>query len=49
MEDILGTHLNTALVTAIKEKSNYSAIAKKELDAAAKEITSYLKEQGGYF
>jgi multiple sugar transport system substrate-binding protein len=49
MEDILGTHLNTALVTAIKEKKNYSAIAKKELNAAAGEITSYLKEQGGYF
>jgi hypothetical protein len=36
-------------VTGIKEKKNYSAIAKKELNAAANEITSYLKEQGGYF
>jgi multiple sugar transport system substrate-binding protein len=49
MEDILGTHLNNALVTAVKEKKNFSATAKKELDAAAKEMTSYLKEQGGYF
>jgi multiple sugar transport system substrate-binding protein len=48
MEDILGTHLNQALVTAVQQKSNYQAIAQKELTAAANEITAFLKQQGGY-
>jgi multiple sugar transport system substrate-binding protein len=49
MEDILGTHLNQALVTAVQQKSNYKSIAQKELTAAANEITAFLKQQGGYF
>jgi multiple sugar transport system substrate-binding protein len=49
MEDILGTALNEALVEAIAQKENYDAIAKKHLQAAAEQITSYLKQQGGYF
>ena len=36
-------------MTAVKEKQNFSAIAQKELNAAAEEMTSYLKDQGGYF
>jgi len=48
MEDILGTHLNEALVEAIAAKANYDAIAQKHLTAAAGEITAYLKQQGGY-
>ncbi len=39
MEDILGTHLNEALVEAIAAKANYDAIAQKHLTAAAGEIT----------
>jgi multiple sugar transport system substrate-binding protein len=49
MEDILGTHLNEALVEAIAAKANYDAIAKKHLTAAAGQISDYLKQQGGYF
>ena len=49
MEDILGTALNEALVEAIAQKENYDAIAKKHLQAAAEQISSYLKQQGGYF
>jgi multiple sugar transport system substrate-binding protein len=49
MEDILGTQLNEALVEAIAAKSGYTQIAQKHLNAAASQITSYLKEQGGYF
>jgi multiple sugar transport system substrate-binding protein len=49
MEDILGTHLNIALVEAIAAKANYDAIAQAHLEAAAGEITDYLKQQGGYF
>jgi len=49
MEDILGTHVNEALVEAIAAKANYDAIAQKHLEAAAGEITDYLKQQGGYF
>jgi multiple sugar transport system substrate-binding protein len=49
MEDILGTHLNMALVEAIAAKANYDAIAQAHLEAAAGEITDYLKQQGGYF
>ncbi len=49
MEDILGTALNEALVEAIAQKSNYDAIATKHLQAAAEQITAYLKQQGGYF
>jgi multiple sugar transport system substrate-binding protein len=49
MEDILGTHLNMALVEAIAAKANYDAIAQTHLQAAAGEITDYLKQQGGYF
>jgi hypothetical protein len=48
MEDILGTHLNEALVTAIERKSGYSQIAKQSLTAAANETTAFLKQQGGY-
>ncbi len=48
MEDILGTHLNQALVAAVQEKRNYRAIAQKELTAAANETTAFLKQQGGY-
>ena len=48
-EDILGIHLNQALVQAVAEKGNYTAIAQKELTAAANEITDYIKQQGGYF
>ena len=49
MEDILGTQLNEALVEAIAAKSGYTQIAQKHLNTAASQITSYLKEQGGYF
>jgi hypothetical protein len=49
MEDILGTHLNMALVEAIAAKANYDAIAQTHLELAAGEITDYLKQQGGYF
>jgi len=49
MEDILGTQLNEALVEAISAKSGYTQIAQKHLTAAANQITSYLKQQGGYF
>ena len=49
MEDILGTHLNEALVTALHQKSNYHSIAQSALTKAASEITTYLKQQGGYF
>lgn len=49
MEDILGTALNEALVEAIATKANYDAIAQKHLEAAAGQITDYLKQQGGYF
>jgi hypothetical protein len=49
MEDILGTALNEALVEAIAQKGNYDAIAKKHLEAAAGQITAYLKQQEGYF
>ena len=48
MEDILGTSLNEALVEAIAKKSGYHAIAQKHLSSAAKQITAYLKQQGGY-
>jgi spermidine/putrescine-binding protein len=48
MEDILGTALNEALVEAISKKSGYHAIAQKHLSSAAKQITAYLKQQGGY-
>jgi multiple sugar transport system substrate-binding protein len=47
-EDILGTRLNQALVEAIQKKSGYSSIAKTHLTAAANEMSSYIKEQGGY-
>jgi multiple sugar transport system substrate-binding protein len=49
MEDILGTQLNEALVEAISAKSGYTQIAQKHLTSAANQITSYLKQQGGYF
>jgi multiple sugar transport system substrate-binding protein len=49
MEDILGTHLNEALVTAIHKKSGYTQIAQSALNKAANETTAYLKQQGGYF
>jgi multiple sugar transport system substrate-binding protein len=48
MEDILGTALNEALVEAIAKKKGYHAIAQKHLSSAAKQITAYLKQQGGY-
>ncbi len=47
-EDILGTHLNEALVTAIQKKSGYSAIAQQALTKAGNEITQFIKQQGGY-
>jgi multiple sugar transport system substrate-binding protein len=47
-EDILGTHLNEALVTAIQQKSGYTQIAQKALNAAAGEISTFIKQQGGY-
>ena len=49
MEDILGTHLNEALVQALQQKGNYHSIAQAKLTQAANEITAYLKQQGGYF
>jgi ABC-type glycerol-3-phosphate transport system substrate-binding protein len=49
MEDILGTALNEALTEAISKKKDYHAIAQKHLSSASKQITSYLKQQGGYF
>jgi ABC-type glycerol-3-phosphate transport system substrate-binding protein len=49
MEDILGTELNKALVEAISAKSGFTQIAQKHLTAAGNQITSYLKQQGGYF
>jgi multiple sugar transport system substrate-binding protein len=48
LEDILGTHLNQALVTAIKRKGGYQQIAKEALTKAANETTQFLKQQGGY-
>jgi multiple sugar transport system substrate-binding protein len=48
MEDILGTALNEALVEAIGKKKGYQGIAQKHLSSAAKQITAYLKQQGGY-
>jgi len=48
-EDILGTHLNQALVEAIQKKSGYQQIAQKQLTAAGNELTAYMKQQGGYF
>jgi len=47
-EDILGTHLNEALVTAIQKKSGYQAIAQDALTKAGNEITAFIKQQGGY-
>ncbi|MBX5469211.1 MAG: extracellular solute-binding protein [Thermoleophilaceae bacterium] len=47
-EDILGTHLNQALVEAIQKKSGYTAIAKSHLTKAANEIAQFIKQQGGY-
>src|SRR3954452_12367741 len=47
-EDILGTHLNQALVTAIQQKSGFTQTAQKALTAAASEMTSFIKQQGGY-
>jgi multiple sugar transport system substrate-binding protein len=47
-EDILGTRLNEALVTAIQRKSGYAAIAQQQLTAAANEISQFIKQQGGY-
>jgi multiple sugar transport system substrate-binding protein len=49
MEALLGAALNEALVEAIAKKKNYHAIAQKHLSSAAKQITAYLKQQGGYF
>jgi multiple sugar transport system substrate-binding protein len=49
MEDILGTHLNQALVEAIHKKSGFTDIAQRELTKAANETTAYLKQAGGYF
>jgi multiple sugar transport system substrate-binding protein len=48
MEAILGAALNEALVEAVAKKSGYHAIAQKHLSSAAKQITAYLKQQGGY-
>ena len=36
-------------VAAIDQGGNYTAIAQKELTAAANEINDYLTQQGGYF
>jgi multiple sugar transport system substrate-binding protein len=47
-EDILGTHLNQALVAAIQQKKGYSAIAKTQLTQAANEMTAFIKQKGGY-
>jgi multiple sugar transport system substrate-binding protein len=47
-EDILGTRLNEALVTAIQRKSGYTQIAQKSLTTAANEISAFIKQQGGY-
>ena len=47
-EDILGTHLNEALVTAIQKKSGFTQIAQSSLKAAASEISTFIKQQGGY-
>jgi multiple sugar transport system substrate-binding protein len=49
MENLLGTQLNEALVEAIQKKSGYTQIAQSHLTTAANQITSYLKQQGGYF
>jgi multiple sugar transport system substrate-binding protein len=49
MENILGLHLNNALVQAEKKKSGYAAIAKAELTKGANEIHAFLKQQGGYY
>jgi multiple sugar transport system substrate-binding protein len=48
MEDILGTALNQALVEAIQKKSGFQEIAQRHLSAAANDVTSFLKQQGGY-
>jgi multiple sugar transport system substrate-binding protein len=47
-EDILGTQVNKALVEAIQKKSGYKAIAQSHLNAAAKEMSDFIKQQGGY-
>jgi multiple sugar transport system substrate-binding protein len=47
-EDILGTHLNLALVEAIDAGSNFTGIAQKHLKAAADEMAAYMQDQGGY-
>jgi multiple sugar transport system substrate-binding protein len=49
MEDILGTRLNEALVTAIGQGRNYHQIAQQALTKAGNEITAFFKQQGGYF
>lgn len=49
MEDILGTHLNEALVEALAARSGFTGIAQKHLTAAGNELTAYLRQQGGYF
>ncbi|HEX8861557.1 MAG TPA: extracellular solute-binding protein [Actinomycetes bacterium] len=49
MEDILGTHLNEALVEAMGGGRDFTGIAKKHLTAAGNEITNFFKQQGGYF
>jgi multiple sugar transport system substrate-binding protein len=48
-EDILGTAINQAFVEAIQKKSGYTQIAQSHLNAAAKEMTDFIKQQGGYF
>jgi multiple sugar transport system substrate-binding protein len=48
MEDILGTRLNEALVTAIGQGRNYHQIAQQALTKAGNEITAFFKQQGGY-
>jgi multiple sugar transport system substrate-binding protein len=49
MEDILGTALNRALVSAIEEGGDYAAIAEEHLTEAADEMTAYLEQEGGHF
>jgi multiple sugar transport system substrate-binding protein len=49
MEDILGTRLNEALVSAIAQRRNYTQIAQQALTKAANEITAFFRQQGGYF
>ena len=50
MEDILGTQLNMALITALAQKGGYDQIAKDVLTEASKQINAVIqKNKDVYF